>query len=164
MSETEKSPKNRHSPNPVLPPAARELLDGPTVAHISTVTPAGRPQASIVWVERRGDELVLFSRESNAKVRNLRNNPRIDVVLVDPDRQLLPGIPCYLRLTGTAEVRDAEEGIPDRIARIYGHEKGYPGNPGKLEELVNIHITVERYSGMGPFGNAGDSADSWRED
>lgn len=30
-------------------PVVCELLDRPLVAHISTVSPAGRPQASLVW-------------------------------------------------------------------------------------------------------------------
>lgn len=147
----------------MLPPAARELLDRPLVAHVSTVSPSGRPQASIVWVERRGDEVVLFSVADAPKVRNLRRNPRIDVIVVDPDREIAAGIPCYLRLVGTAEVRPAEDGIEDRIARLYGHEHGFPAEFGELGELANIHITVERFSGFGPFGAGVDGADSWRE-
>jgi PPOX class probable F420-dependent enzyme len=131
-----------------LPPTVRELLDRPLVAHISTVSPSGRPQASIVWFERRGDEIVLFSRASDPKVRNLRRNPHIDVVVVDPERQLGAGTPGYTRLTGTADVRAAEPGIHHRLARRYGHPHGYPAGYGDLGTIVNIHVSVQRVSGL----------------
>ena len=114
-----------------------------------------------MWVERREEEVVLFSAADSPKVRNLRANPRIDVIVVDPDRDLGAGTPCFLRLIGTADVRAAEDGIADRIAGLYGHEDGFPADLG---ELVNIHMTVQRFSGLGPFGGGADSAASWRED
>jgi PPOX class probable F420-dependent enzyme len=131
-----------------LPSTVRELLDRPLAAHISTVSPAGRPQASIVWFERRGDEIVLFSRASDPKVRNLLRNPHIDVLVVDPDRQLGAGTPGYARLTGTAAVRPAEPGIHHRLARRYGHPGGYPGEYGELGEIVTVHVSVQRVSGV----------------
>lgn len=143
----------------MLPPAVRELLDRRVVAHISTVSPAGRPQTSIVWFERRGDEILIFSRARDPKIRNLRRDPRIDVVVIDPDRELGAGTPCYVRLTGSAEIRPAEEGIHHRLARRYGHSDGYPSEYGDPGELVDIYVTVERVSGLGPFGGA----ESWRE-
>jgi PPOX class probable F420-dependent enzyme len=151
---------DRGSPSPVLSPAVCELLDRPLVAHISTVSPSGRPQASIVWFERRGEEIAIFSRTRDPKVRNLQRDPRIDVLVVDPDRELGAGTRCYLRLTGTADIRPAENGIHHRLARRYGHPDGYPKTFGDPGELVNIHVTVERVSGLGPF----DGADSWLGD
>jgi PPOX class probable F420-dependent enzyme len=140
--------------NSSLPSAVRDLLDQPLVAHISSVSPSERPQASIVWFERRGDEIVIFSRASDPKVRNLRRNPRIDLLVIDPDRKLAEGTPCYVRLTGTAEVRPAEDDIQHRLARRYGNRDGYPQDFGDPGEIVNIHVSVERVSGLGPFGRA----------
>ncbi len=142
---------------PLLPPAARELLDRALIAHVSTVSPAGRPQAGIVWFERRDDSVVFFSEATTPKVRNLRENPRIDLIVVDPERDLGAGTPCYLRLTGTAELRQEEPGFVDHLARRYGHAGGYPASYGKLGEVVTIHVDVRRVSGYGPFGGA----DSW---
>jgi PPOX class probable F420-dependent enzyme len=131
-----------------LPSAVCALLDRPLVAHISTVSPAGRPQASIVWFERRGDEVVLFSRAADPKVRNLLHNPHIEVLVVDPQRELGAGTPGYARLTGTAEVRPAEPGIHHRLARRYGHPDGFPAAYGDVGEIVNIHVAVQRVSGL----------------
>jgi PPOX class probable F420-dependent enzyme len=150
---------DRQPPAPGLPPIVRELLDQPLAAHISTVSPSGMPQASIVWFERREEEVVMFSSARDAKVRNLQQNPRIDVVVVDPDRELGAGTPCYVRLTGTADIRPAEDGIQHCLARRYGHGDGYPKEYGDPGELVNIHVTVERVSGLGPC-----SGGSWLEE
>jgi hypothetical protein len=131
-----------------FPPAVEELLDRPLVATISTVSPAGVPQSSVVWFERRDIELVLFSSASTPKVRNLQANPAIDVIVVDPARTVMPGSPVYARLTGTGAVRPAEQGIEHRLARRYGQPEGYPATLG---DIVNIHITVRHVSGVGPF-------------
>lgn len=139
-----------------IPPAVRELCEQPLLAHISTVSPAGAPQSSIVWFELRDDEVVIFASVDTPKVRNLRQNPRIDVIVVDPERELGAGTPCYARLSGHAEVRATDHEIAHHLARRYGHQDGYPeAEFGKLGELVSIHVAVDRVSGLGPFGSRG---------
>jgi PPOX class probable F420-dependent enzyme len=136
-------------PDPVpFPAAVQELLDQPLVAHISTLSPSGVPQSSVVWFERRGTELVMFSGAESPKVRNLKENPAVVVIVVDPEQTVMPGAPAYVRLTGTGEVHPAEEGIEHRLAKRYGQPNGYPD---PLGEIVNIHITVRDVSGVGPF-------------
>jgi len=134
-----------------FPDAAIEVLDRPLVAHISTISPAGKPQTSVVWFERRDEEIVIFSGATAPKVRNLRNNPNIDIVVIDPDHEAGAGTPYYVRLSGTAEIREYEDGLRDRLAIRYGHPNGYPPEYGSSAELVNIHVTVQRVSGFGPF-------------
>jgi PPOX class probable F420-dependent enzyme len=136
-----------------FPAAVQELLDRPLVAHISTVAPSGLPQSSVVWFERRGNELVMFSGAESPKVRNLRGNATIVVIVVDPERTVMPGAPVYARLTGKGEVRPAEPDIEHRLAKRYGQPNGYPD---PLGEIVNIHVTVRHVSGVGPF-----PAESW---
>ncbi len=132
----------------VIPAAVQELLDQPLAAHITTVSPAGVPQSSVVWFERRGTELVMFSGAESPKVRNLREDPTIVVIVLDTERTVMPGAPVFARLTGTGEVRPAEEGIEHRLAKRYGQPNGYPNPLGKI---VNIHITVRSVSGVGPY-------------
>jgi PPOX class probable F420-dependent enzyme len=136
-----------------LPRRVCELLDRVVVAQISTVSPAGRPQSSLVWFERRGDELVFFSEVTTPKVRNLRANPNIDVLVVHPDREAGAGTPLYIRLSGRADLRSREEGLEDRLARRYGHPDGYPAEFGPLGETLAVHVTVDRVSGLGPRGS-----------
>ena len=131
-----------------LPPDVIELLDAPVLAHMSTSSPEGHPQASLVWFERVGSELVLFIEQDSLKARYLSHNPHSVLVVVDPERELAAGVPPYVRLSGTVRLTDPEPGIEDRLARRYGSPTGYvfPRKP-----ILNAHLTVERVSGIGPY-------------
>ncbi|QYJ03525.1 pyridoxamine 5'-phosphate oxidase family protein [Nocardioides panacisoli] len=117
----------------------------------------GSPQASIVWAERRGDELAMFFMATSTKMRNLRHNPRLAVVSVD-DRHLHgPGVPAYALLTGSVDLRAGEPDMPDRLARAHGNPNGYPW---KLGEFNTVVMTVDRVTGLGPVH--GGTMGGWR--
>src|ERR1043165_6511388 len=84
-------------------PLLCDLLDRPVPVEISTVSPKGRPQASVVWAERRGNELVMFFETTSAKIRNLTANPHVALLVVDHDRLLRSGVPAYAQMTGVAD-------------------------------------------------------------
>ena len=128
-------------------PLLCELLDRPVAVVMSTVSPSGRPQASVVWVERRGDELALFCERDSAKGRNLAVNPHVSILVVDHDRLLRAGVPAYAQISGTAELSPEEEGQVDGLARAYGWSDGYTLPRG---ECYTVHITVSRVTGYGP--------------
>lgn len=123
------------------------LLDRPVPAVVSTVGPDGRPQSSVVWVERRGDELAMFFVASSAKVRNLGANPQLTIVVIDDQTLHAPGVPAYATITGTATLEAAEPEMPDRVARAYGQADGYQG---RLLEYCTAIIEVDRVTGVGP--------------
>lgn len=131
-----------------LPNEALALLDRPLTAVICTVNPNGSPQASVVWFERRGQQIVLFALADAIKVRNLRHDPRVEVIVADFDLHRGPGVPMYIRLIGTAEVLPSEPDIADRLAVRYGNPDGFPY---ELEPHVNIHITPTSFGGLGPY-------------
>jgi PPOX class probable F420-dependent enzyme len=131
-----------------FPAPLRELLDAPVTAVVSTSSSTGGPQSSVTWFERRDDEIAFFAEPETAKVRNLRRDPRIVLVVVDPERAHAPGVPAYVRLTGTARIEPGEPDFADRLARAYGNPDGYPW---PIVPYVNVHITVTRISGLGPF-------------
>src|SRR5215472_8882000 len=93
------------------------LLERPVPIVVSTVAPSGRPQSSVVWVERRGDQLAMFFANRSAKLRNLRQNPALAIIAVDEMNPLAPGVPPYALITGTAEIGAPELEMPDRLAR-----------------------------------------------
>jgi PPOX class probable F420-dependent enzyme len=131
------------------PAALDDLLDRPVVAIAGTVNRDGSPQSSVIWLERRGRRLVFFADPDSLKVRNLRRDPRIVVVLVDPTREAAPGVPAYARLTGRATVRNGEPAFPDRLARAYGNPDGYPF--AHDEAFVDVEIEVDRLGGTEPY-------------
>ena len=123
-----------------------ELLDSPVLAYVSTVGPQGRPQASVVWFERRGEQIVFFAETNSLKVRNLEHDPSIVLVVVDAQRELAAGTPAYVRLTGTAHITEGEARFPDKLAVAYGNEGGYPW---PLRPFFNVTVTVTRISRAG---------------
>jgi PPOX class probable F420-dependent enzyme len=133
-----------------FPDEVVKLLDRPVTATICTVNPDGSPQSTVVWFERRGAEIELFALADSIKVRNLRLDPRVEVIVIDHHRERAPGVPPYVRIIGTAEVRPGEADIPDRLAIRYGNPDGYPR---PLGPHVNIHITPRRMTGWGPFAD-----------
>jgi len=123
------------------------LLDRPVPVVVSTASSDGRPQASVVWVERRGDELAMFFVERSAKMRNLAENPQIAVVVVDNETMHAPGVPAYALITGTATIGAADPEMPDRVARTYGQADGYMG---RVPDFRTVTVQVESVAGVGP--------------
>ncbi|WP_020522660.1 PPOX class F420-dependent oxidoreductase [Catelliglobosispora koreensis] len=82
-----------------LSDSARKLIDETSIAILATLNPDGSPQGSVVWVGRRGDDVVISSQAGRRKERNLRRDPRASLTIVDaadPSR--------YLEVRGTATV------------------------------------------------------------
>ncbi|HLT16807.1 MAG TPA: PPOX class F420-dependent oxidoreductase [Acidimicrobiales bacterium] len=136
---------------PSLSPAARELLEGPHLAHVVTVNPDGSPHVSCVWVGLDGEQVVFASLGPWRKLRNLARDPRI-ALSVESDRQAQTGMREYLVIHGTAEVRQG--GAPEllqELARVYiGPDARFPPMDDPPPGSV-VRITVDKVSGVGPW-------------
>ena len=64
---------------------ANERLRSEKVAWLTTVRRDGQPQSSPVWFLWRDGEIIVYSRPTTQKVRNVRANPRVAVHLRDVD-------------------------------------------------------------------------------
>ena len=64
---------------------AEERLRDEKIAWLTTVRRDGQPQSSPVWFLLREGEIVVYSRPTTQKVRNVRANPRVAVHLRDVD-------------------------------------------------------------------------------
>jgi PPOX class probable F420-dependent enzyme len=64
---------------------AEERLRDEKVAWLTTVRRDGQPQSSPVWFLWREGEVIVFSRPTTQKVRNLQANPKVAVHLRDID-------------------------------------------------------------------------------
>ena len=64
---------------------AEQRLRHEKVAWLTTVRRDGQPQSSPVWFLWRAGEVVVYSRPTTQKVRNVRANPRVAVHLRDID-------------------------------------------------------------------------------
>jgi PPOX class probable F420-dependent enzyme len=60
-----------------LPESARKRLEEPNFWHLATVNPDGSPQSTTVWVDVRGDKILLNSALGRKKPRNIGREPRV---------------------------------------------------------------------------------------
>ena len=66
-----------------LPPDSHRYFDEARFATIATVEPDGRPQLSVVWIRRDGDDLLVSTVVGRRKHRNLVADPRATVLVYD---------------------------------------------------------------------------------
>jgi PPOX class probable F420-dependent enzyme len=131
-----------------LSTAVRQLLDEPLPAIVSTTNRDGTPQSSVVWIERRGNDLAFFCDPKSVKLKNLAEQSAVVVVVLDPKRTFEPGAPCYVRISGRAEYTPmADTTFPDRLARRYMASDTFP----HAGDYVEVVINSESWSGIGPF-------------
>jgi PPOX class probable F420-dependent enzyme len=52
-------------------------LDEDLVGWLTTVTPTGQPQSSVVWYLRDGDDLLIYSKPGATKLANIATNARV---------------------------------------------------------------------------------------
>jgi len=124
--------------------AARRLRIS-TVGWLTTVSPAGRPQSSPVWFFWNGkDELLVYSLDDTARVRNLAANPNVAFNL---DGDAHGG--DIVTLEGTAAI-DREHEPADANSVYLDKYRGYLSAYGWTAEWfagrysVPIVITVQR--------------------
>jgi PPOX class probable F420-dependent enzyme len=69
----------------ILPEGLLALLRRPSPCFIATVDPDGSPQLTETWVDTDGQHIVINTVEGFRKVRNVERDPRVSVVVTDPD-------------------------------------------------------------------------------
>jgi PPOX class probable F420-dependent enzyme len=100
----------------VIPASHRDLAECPPVAALSTVTPGGYPQTSVVWCDFDGECLRVNTMRGFAKERNMRRNRRVTLLSYDP-RQPLRSLEIRGMVTEMTEAGAAEH--LDRLASKY---------------------------------------------
>ena len=84
----------------------RTFLDVPRLAVMGTVNPDRSPHLSVVWYERRGDEVIVNTTHERVKARNLAADPRASLLVGESER--------YVRLDGVARaVAFGDEALKD---------------------------------------------------
>ena len=115
----------RVAPHALLIPASHlDLLTRPICGVLTTMGGDGQPQSSLVWVDWDGACARVNTTLERQKGRNLLANPRVSLLVVDPDN---PG--RYLQLRGHAELltEGALEHL-DGLTRSYTRHPAYYGH------------------------------------
>jgi PPOX class probable F420-dependent enzyme len=68
----------------MIPDSHRDLLARPVYGVLATMMPDGQPQSSLVWVDYDGAHVLINTTMERQKCRNMRANPKVALLVVDP--------------------------------------------------------------------------------
>lgn len=123
-----------------VPESYRDILEKRSFGHLATIDPNGWPHVSPVWVDHLDGEYVLVNTlRGRRKERNVRENPRTMISVIDPDDPYR-----YLAVRGRATL--TEEGATehiDELARQYLDVDEYPHHDGETEPRVIVRIPAD---------------------
>ena len=122
---------------------ARVLLEQPIFASLASIGPDGHPQVTVIWLHVEGDKVVFNTAEGRAKHRNMVADPRVTVMLLDPENGYR-----YAELRGTVEVTTdgADESIDELAQKYLGTD--YPfRRDGEVRVKVLMNVNSEHWMG-----------------
>ena len=123
---------------------ARKFLEQPFVGEVTTLRPDGSPHSTVVWVDTDTDVVMFNTAVGRAKERHLRKDPRIALIVVDPEN-----VYRWVSISGTAELTtEGADAQIDKLAKKYLGQDEYPWrNPE--ETRVKVVITPEHVEATG---------------
>jgi PPOX class probable F420-dependent enzyme len=134
-----------------IPQEIRELIESGALAHFVTLNGDGSPQVTIVWIGLDGDDIVAGHLPENAKVKNIRRDPRVAISLETNTKSSI-GLTEYAVLYGEAHIE--EGGAPEllqRLAYVYmGAGVKFPPMDHPPRGFIT-RVRVNRIDGVGPW-------------
>ena len=123
----------------------REFLENPYLGIVTEHRPDGSLHTTPVWVDSdHGAELSFNTAKGRLKERDLRRDPRVSLLVVDPEDP-------YRWVSVTGKARLVEEGADeqiDHLAKKYLGKNEYPFRaPG--EKRVTVKIEPEKVETYG---------------
>lgn len=98
-----------------IPLSHRDLVERPLVARLTTSMPDGYPQTHPVWFSWEEPHICINTMCGFRKERNMRADPRVPVLVLDPDRWT-----HWLEIQGTvALIEEGADAHLDRLAWLY---------------------------------------------
>lgn len=125
-----------------IPEQFHDLLEGPVVVTFVTIMPDGQPQATPVWCSWDGNHILINTAKGRQKDKNIRQNPKVAVVAIDPENPYR-----YLEIRGEVDEITEEGGVEhiDELTRMYTDaDKFYGGyvsaehGEGVVREIIKI--------------------------
>src|SRR4051812_34155604 len=118
-----------------LPDEAKAWLDGRSFPVVATVDPDGRPQLSVVWAKRDGDDVLFSTLRDRRKGRNLTRDSATSLLVTNPQSPYE-----YVEIRGVAEVTDDPGGslIKELGLRYNGVEFEVPADQEGRRVIVRV--------------------------
>jgi PPOX class probable F420-dependent enzyme len=123
-------------------PDALEVLNKRALAIFGTLLKDGSPHSAIAGVIVDGDQLVTHTAPAAQRVKNLKRDPRINVMVIDPDTPLK-----YVEVRGTAELREMDGGVVDPLFKQQNEKYGLPpqaSEPRPGMTIIQVRITPHK--------------------
>jgi PPOX class probable F420-dependent enzyme len=115
-----------------IPPTHLDLLTRPICGVLTTMGPHGGPESSLVWVDHDGACARVNTTLERRKGRNLRANPRLSLLVVDPDNTAR-----FIQIRGDAElVTDGAGEHVDELTRRYTAHPRFYGYVHPVEQAT----------------------------
>jgi PPOX class probable F420-dependent enzyme len=127
-----------------LTEAQRKLLEQPFPGALTTLRADGSPHTTIVWVDVDENGPSFNTAAGRAKPRHLERDPRLSLLVVDPEDQYR-----WISIGGRAELttEGADDQI-DRLAKKYLGQDEYPWRKAG-EQRITVRIRPEHVDTYG---------------
>jgi PPOX class probable F420-dependent enzyme len=125
-----------------IPVSHLDLLTRPICGVLTTMGADGQPQSCLVWVDTDGECARVNTTLERQKGRNLLANPKVSLLVVDPDNTAR-----FIQIRGDAElVTDGADEHLDGLTRTYAGHPAFYGHIYPLQQraretrvIVRIH-------------------------
>ena len=124
-----------------IPADYRDLFERESFASFATVMPDGTPQVTPVWIDYDGEHVLVNTAEGRQKERNVRSNPRVGLVVLDPEDPYR-----YVSIRGEV-IEVTQDGAVEHIhelTRRYMNLERYPNLEEEDGPRVLLRIRPER--------------------
>jgi PPOX class probable F420-dependent enzyme len=125
-----------------IPDTHLDLITGPYIQTLVTLMPDQHPQATPVWGGLEGEHLVFTTVRGRQKEKNLLGDPRLTILVVDPEDSLR-----YLEIRGEVVAMHEEGGVEkiNEFARLYTDHSMYyggfaPAERQQQEERILVKV------------------------
>jgi PPOX class probable F420-dependent enzyme len=110
------------------------------IAWLTTARPDGQPQSSPVWFLWRDGEIVVYSKPTTQKVRNVRANVKVAVHLRDVDEGS-----DIVSIEGTAEIDESypsAAAIPDYVTKYRAMIADINMDPDSFAKAYSVPLRI----------------------
>lgn len=115
---------------------AKRLLEGKNMAAVATLNKDGSPQATVVWIDTDGTNVIFNTAEGRLKTKNMRRDARVSISVINGANPYEQALIQGRVVSMTEEGADAHI---DAMAKKYLGQESYPfRQPGEVRVLVTV--------------------------
>lgn len=126
-----------------IPDSHRDLLVKPIHGVLTTMMPDGQPQSSIVWADYDGVHLLINTTLEREKGRNMRANPKVTLLVIDPENGSR-----WIEVRGRVVemTEDGAEAHADKLTQLYTGKQHFYGDiypVGQKQKETRVIVKIK---------------------